>query len=133
MQRQSVRLFGIIALSFMVLGLALAGSSPPLASRFSRARKFSIRPDIVWTAGGHSGSVRAVAYAPDGQTVVSGHGDNTYRLWRVSDKALLQAVNGHTSHVEQVALSPDGQIFASSGGDATIRFDALPTAHCCEH
>ena len=48
------------------------------------------RPDIVWMAGGHAGSVHSVAFSPDGSMIASGGG--TIKLWRVSDGALLRTL-----------------------------------------
>jgi len=39
---------------------------------------------------GHSGSVNAVAFSPDGKTLVNGSDDMTVKLWNVPSGALLQ-------------------------------------------
>jgi WD40 repeat protein len=38
----------------------------------------------------------SVAFSPDGSMIASGGWDNTIKLWRVSDGALLRTLEGHT-------------------------------------
>ena len=121
MQQRSMKLCGTITLGFMLLGIVVAGSSPPPASRLSHSRLFSIRPDIVWTAGGHSGPVHAVAYSPDGQMLATGSEDRTVKIWRVADGATLHRLTGHTGIVKSVAFAPDGQLLATGSVDETVR------------
>ena len=70
-------------------------------------------PHALLTLTGHTEEVSSVAFSPDGQTLASGSKDNTVRLWRVSDGALLQTLTGHSRAVWSVAFSPDGQTLAS--------------------
>jgi len=51
------------------------------------------------TLTGHSQHVLSVAISPDGQTLASGGGDNTVKLWEVSTGKLLQTLTGHTESV----------------------------------
>ncbi|MGR4851310.1 nSTAND1 domain-containing NTPase [Streptomyces sp. LARHCF252] len=74
---------------------------------------------------GHEDQVLALAFAPDGRTVVSGCADGTVRLWDVSapDRpvplgAPLPAHDGGTS---AVAFAPDGRTLATGGEDDTVR------------
>ena len=65
--------------------------------------------------------VRSVVFSPDGQLLASGSWDNTVRLWRVRDGALLRTLKGHTAWVFSVVFSPDGRLLASGSGDGTVR------------
>ena len=71
----------------------------------------------------YSDSVLSVAFSPDGQTLASGSGDNTIKLWNVNTGNLLQTLEGHSDWVISVAYSPDGQTLASgsASSDNTIK------------
>lgn len=67
----------------------------------------------------------SIAFARDGQSVISTGWDGTVRIWRVSDGALLRTYDHETGvlsgrPLSQVAYSPDGSHFAYGRGDATV-------------
>ncbi|MFM6091959.1 MAG: eIF2A-related protein [Dolichospermum sp.] len=85
--------------------------------------------NLLQTLTGHSYWVYSVAYSPDGQTLASGSGDNTIKLWDVKTGNLLQTLSGHSSSVCSVAYSPDGQTLASGSGDKTIKIWDVKTGN----
>ncbi|CAG7854330.1 SubName: Full=Uncharacterized protein {ECO:0000313/EMBL:KIO01502.1}; Flags: Fragment [Serendipita indica DSM 11827] len=96
---------------------------------------------------GHSSSVTAVAFSPDGSRIVSGSLDQTIRLWDAktgepvgdplrghshSDQTIRlwdaktgepvgDPLRGHSNSVNAVAFSPDGSRIVSGSWDQTIR------------
>jgi WD40 repeat protein len=71
----------------------------------------------------HGRPVNAIAYSPDGRTLISGCDDHLVRLWDAASGKELRRFRGHSYRVVAVAFSPDGKAVASAapGGDQTIR------------
>ena len=65
--------------------------------------------------------INALAFSPDGKTLVSSSSDATIRIWNVSTGALLKAFKGHTKGVNSAAYSPDGKTIVSAGANKTVR------------
>jgi len=57
---------------------------------------------------GHSDTVKAVKFSPDGRTIASCSLDKTIRLWEVSSGLEIKVLEGHANFVG-VKLSPDGR------------------------
>ncbi|GGA99719.1 serine/threonine-protein kinase [Allosediminivita pacifica] len=69
---------------------------------------------------GHTEVVRAVAFDPRGELIVSGGNDNTVRVWDAETGRLRQTLTGHEKDVTSVAFSPDGQFFISASDEGRI-------------
>ena len=52
--------------------------------------------------------------------MATGSDDQTIKLWRVSDGALLQTLEGHRGEVMAVAFTPDGATVISGGGNGVL-------------
>ena len=73
--------------------------------------------------------VGAVAFNPNGRTIVTGSWDNTLRLWDVDTGQPIGApLQGHTDSVRSVVFSPDGTLIVSGSGDKTLRLWNAPKA-----
>ena len=63
---------------------------------------------------GHTDSVFALAFSPDGKVLASGSFDKTIKLWDVATGKEVRTFTGHTKDVVSVAFSPDGKRLASA-------------------
>ena len=95
---------------------------------------------MVRQLNGHSGDVLAVAFSPDGRTLLAGYvggSGGTACVWRVATGELLRQLDGGGA-VSAVAFSPDGQWAATGcyGGDTAVRlwatdsWDVVRTLQC---
>src|SRR5262249_22194158 len=57
----------------------------------------------------YQGNANAVAFSPDGKTVVVAGDDQTIRLWDRATSKEVRSLNGHRGPVTALALSPDGK------------------------
>ncbi|MFZ4701914.1 MAG: WD40 repeat domain-containing protein [Candidatus Methylumidiphilus sp.] len=65
-------------------------------------------------------SVEAVAFAPDGKTLLTGSRDNTAKLWNAITGIELRQMQ-HAASVNAVAFSPDGKTVLTGSNDTTAR------------
>ncbi|RJE26491.1 NACHT domain protein [Aspergillus sclerotialis] len=69
---------------------------------------------------GHDYTTSIATFSPDSNTIASGSGDATVRLWDAATGACKQKLEGHGDTISTIVFSPDGKMLASSG-DETVR------------
>jgi serine/threonine protein kinase len=93
-----------------------AGNVSPFISPLAAEKLTLLR-----TLTGHTSTVWSVAMSADGQTLVSGSGDKTIKVWDLSTGQEVRALTGHTGAVMSVAISRDGRTLVSGSDDKTIK------------
>jgi WD40 repeat protein/beta-lactamase regulating signal transducer with metallopeptidase domain len=106
------RLFGSQAVAFSPDGGTLA-----TAGEDRKIRLWNLEPGKLSSEFGPPDGPApfAIAYAPDGKTLLSGHGDAA-RLWQLESGKLLRQWEGAAM---AVAFSPDGRTLAWGDGSST--------------
>jgi WD40 repeat protein len=66
-------------------------------------------------------TMHSLAFSPDGERIVSGHGGGRLWVWDANKFQRLFALGGHSLWVNDAAYSPDGRRIASASRDETIK------------
>ena len=80
---------------------------------------WDLQNDTVTTLRGHTDTVNAVAFSPNGELLATGGDDWTFRLWNVSRGQNIATLEHNVDRtrwqVKDIAFSPDGQRLATAG------------------
>lgn len=74
----------------------------------------------VFSLLGHSRSVTALAFSPDGLQLASASADRTVRIWSLRSGSLVTVLKGHQGGVNDIVWSPCGKYIVSGSDDKTI-------------
>jgi WD40 repeat protein/serine/threonine protein kinase/formylglycine-generating enzyme required for sulfatase activity len=69
---------------------------------------------------GHTGPVKAVAFAKDGKQILSGGADCSIRIWDLATGIENDRLLGAENMVNYLTLSPDGKTLLSAAGTCTV-------------
>jgi len=72
---------------------------------------------------GHRAWIPALVFSPDGKTLASASGDQTIRVWDLTDPAHVpppRVLRGHKLEVWRLALLPDGKTLVSGCKDGSV-------------
>lgn len=70
---------------------------------------------------GHSNSVFALDYSPDGKTLISGGRDASLKFWNTSDFSQLSSVAAHMYAINYLSFRKDGRYFVTCSMDKSIK------------
>jgi WD40 repeat protein len=86
-------------------------------------QRFDLKDGKTTPLAGHESWCRAIAFAPDGKTTLTGGYDGRLLWWPTDAKELKPArtVAAHEGWIRAVAVSPDGKLVATCGNDKTVK------------
>jgi hypothetical protein len=80
----------------------------------------STPPPVSYELRGHTDIVKAVAFSPDGKSLVTASSDHTARVWDVATHTQRGKPFQHPKGVNVVAVTPDGSGFYTGDGDGRL-------------
>ena len=108
----------VVAATVIIGGSQLNYTSAqiPATQNSSTTKPSQSKPAL--TLQGHIWTIEALAFSPDGKTLVSGSYDHTVKVWNLANGKLVRTLDGHKDGVNDVLISPDGKLFFTAGGTA---------------
>src|SRR5207302_3327892 len=96
---------------------------PAASHRASRSAPLPSRT-AVSVGLGHSSSLSALAWSPNGKTLATGSMDQTVILWDVATWRPRATLAGLSAAVSRLTWSPNGKMLATSDGHTAMLWDA---------
>lgn len=113
-------LAGILGLIVWSAGVFAPGNKPTPTGREGQSNSATtpIQESYreIGCLRGHTGTVAAVAFTPDGERAVSCAEDRTIRVWSLKEGKEIGRLAGHNQPISTMALSPDGRQSLSASG-----------------
>jgi WD40 repeat protein len=91
------------------------------ASSDTTARLWSLETGELLTTFSSPGTLKAVAFSPDGKHLTAGGGFNTIRVWDIATRKLLYDFHAHWSEIRSLAFGADSSTLISAAWDNAAR------------
>ena len=106
----------------LLLGIEANAKSSTVQSRGFLLNSAQANPQLMQYLTGSSSSVSAVAFSPDGKTLVSVSDDNMVEIWDMEGGEPIgqQSLASPSNSIKSLAFNADGPMLASAGSDGVI-------------
>lgn len=94
---------------------------PPLPVAEELLHQAILSSQVRLTLCGHTKSVVATAFSPDGTRLATASLDGTAKVWNLANGQNLLTLRGHEGGVRQVVFNPDGSRLATASDDKTAK------------
>jgi WD40 repeat protein len=74
---------------------------------------------------GHVGRIAAMAFSPDGKSLISAGSDGRTIFWSLGDQSILHTISDHRGSVARAAISGDAGVVASAAHNGQIVISAI--------
>jgi WD40 repeat protein len=76
---------------------------------------------VIRVIKGHSDTIMAVVFTPEGKKLITASADHTIKIWEVESGKQIASWVAHDSVIRDLAISPSGKLLVSCGGDHFAR------------
>ncbi|MGX7672572.1 nSTAND1 domain-containing NTPase [Plantactinospora sp. DSM 117369] len=110
--------FPELSILLSIAAIAEAPVTPLIERALMSALAFSHLRRVF---AGHTDTVRAIAWSPDGRLIATGSRDRSTRVWDPDSGRTVAEFTGHDAMVEAIAWAPDSRRVASGARDRTVK------------